>query len=152
MTGSCDQRLNDEIAVAVLAVGGEAKFLSVLLGLDFGTSSARCLALDDEGQPVAQASAEYPLHSPHPGWSEQRPEDWWNASCKVITQVIDKAGHDVRGIGLTGQMHGCVFLDKHDTVIRPALLWNDQRTSTQAKPSRSVLVSHASQKSRAILR
>ena len=105
--------------------------MTTLLGLDVGTTGARCVALDEGGKLVADASAEYPIYSPHPGWSEQRPEDWWRASCGVIADVAAKVGGDIGAIGLTGQMHGAVFLDKHDEVIRPALLWNDQRTEAQ---------------------
>ena len=107
--------------------------MTTLLGLDIGTTGARCVALDEGGKLVAEATAEYPIYSPHPGWSEQRPEDWWQASCRVIAEVAAKVGPDIGAIGLTGQMHGAVFLDKHDEVIRPALLWNDQRTSAQAE-------------------
>lgn len=82
---------------------------------------------------VAEATANYAIQSPHPGWSEQQPDDWWQASCEVIAQVAGKVGPDIGAIGLTGQMHGAVFLDKRDEVIRPALLWNDQRTAAQAK-------------------
>jgi xylulokinase len=107
--------------------------VTTLLGLDVGTTGARCVALDEGGNLVAEATAEYPIYSPHPGWSEQRSEDWWQASCKVIAQVAARVGPDIGAIGLTGQMHGAVFLDKHDEVIRPALLWNDQRTAAQAE-------------------
>ena len=107
--------------------------MTTLLGLDVGTTGARCVALDEGGKLVAEATAGYPIYSPHPGWSEQRPEDWWQASCEVIAQVATKVGPDIGGIGLTGQMHGAVFLDKRDEVIRPALLWNDQRTAAQAE-------------------
>jgi xylulokinase len=107
--------------------------VTTLLGLDVGTTGARCVALDEGGSLVAEATAEYPIYSPHPGWSEQRPEDWWQASCVVIAQVAATVGPDIGAIGLTGQMHGAVFLDKRDEVIRPALLWNDQRTAAQAE-------------------
>ena len=104
-----------------------------LLGLDIGTSGVRCLAVDEGGRVVAEASAEYPIYAPRQGWSEQQPEDWWQASRIVIAQVVDKVGHDIGAIGLTGQMHGAVFLDKDDAVVRPALLWNDQRTAAQCE-------------------
>ena len=104
-----------------------------LLGLDIGTTGARCVAVDDKGTVVAEANAEYPIYAPRPGWSEQRPEDWWEASRGVIAQVVAKVGRDIGAIGLTGQMHGAVFLDESDMVIRPALLWNDQRTAAQAE-------------------
>lgn len=105
----------------------------MLLGLDIGTTGARCLAVDSDGNVVAAASAEYPLHSPHPGWSEQRPEDWWDAAAAVISSVAAQAEGKVSAIGLTGQMHGSVFLDRAGKVIRPAILWNDQRTVEQVE-------------------
>src|SRR5256885_338306 len=104
-----------------------------LLGLDIGTTGVRCVAIDERGDLVADASEEYPLYTPQPGWSEQRPEEWWEASQRVIASVADRAGRDVSGIGLAGQMHGAVFLDQKDAVIRPALLWNDQRTEAQCQ-------------------
>jgi xylulokinase len=105
--------------------------MTALLGLDVGTSGARCVAIDETGRLLAEATSEYPLHSPRPGWSEQDPEDWWEASRTVLGRVALKVGQDVAGIGLTGQMHGAVFLDGADAIIRPALLWNDQRTQEQ---------------------
>ena len=105
--------------------------MTTLLGLDIGTTGARCLAVDEKGNVRAAASADYPLYSPRPGWSEQRPEDWWEASCRVIAQVAGQVGGEISAIGLAGQMHGAVFLDQSDAVIRPALLWNDQRTAAQ---------------------
>jgi xylulokinase len=106
-----------------------AVITAVMLGLDIGTSGARCVAVDGSGRVVASAVAEYPLLSPRPGWSEQDPESWWEAAREVIGSV----GGDVTAIGLTGQMHGAVFLDAKDEVIRPAILWNDQRTAAQAE-------------------
>jgi xylulokinase len=108
--------------------------MSVLVGLDLGTGGARALAVESEsGRVVAEASSEYPLHSPHPGWTEQDPEDWWRASKEALGKVAAETGGEVAGIGLTGQMHGSVFLDSSDEVIRPALLWNDQRTHRQCE-------------------
>jgi len=103
----------------------------VLIGLDIGTSGARALAVSDSGDVIASAAQEYPLLTPRPGWTEQNPEDWWEASRKVLAEVASAVKGKVAGIGLTGQMHGAVFLDANDRVIRPALLWNDQRTSAQ---------------------
>ena len=105
--------------------------MSVYLGVDIGTSGTKTLAVRRDGTILAEASAEYPLYHPQPLWSEQDPEDWWRATVKTIRSVIKKAKlkpADVRGIGLSGQMHGSVFLDKHHQVVRRALLWNDQRT------------------------
>lgn len=104
------------------------------LGIDVGTSGTKTLLIDTDGKVIAEANAIYPLHQPKPGWTEQDPEDWWNATVKTVRQVVQTANlkpTDVRAIGLSGQMHGSVFLDKHDRVIRPALLWNDQRTAAE---------------------
>jgi xylulokinase len=105
--------------------------VSVLLGLDVGTGGARTVAVDESGDVVAEASSEYPLHSPRPGWTEQDPEDWWAGAKEALGKVA--AEDEVVGLGLTGQMHGSVFLDASGEVIRPALLWNDQRTYRQCE-------------------
>src|ERR1700736_6739548 len=102
-----------------------------LLGLDVGTSGARAVAIDVQGNVLAAASEPYPLSSPRPGWTEQDPELWWAASQAVLTRVAAQLRTPPVSIGLTGQMHGSVFLDASDRVIRPALLWNDQRTASQ---------------------
>src|SRR5260221_13303117 len=102
-----------------------------MVGLDIGTTGARGLALDETGHVLAAFSAAYPLYSPRPGWTEQNPEDWWQAARKVLAALADAVHGQVASIGLTGQMHGAVFLDSKESVIRPALLWNDQRTSAQ---------------------
>lgn len=110
--------------------------MSYYLGIDVGTSGTKTLLVTAVGKVVAQANAEYPLHQPKPGWTEQDPEDWWKATVKTVRSVIRKAKlkpADVRAIGLSGQMHGSVFLDKHDNVIRNALLWNDQRTAVECE-------------------
>lgn len=108
--------------------------MAVFLGVDVGTSGTKTLAMQEDGTILASATVEYPLYSPHPGWSEQDPEDWWQATIKSVRKVL-KAGKiksvDVKGIGLSGQMHGSVFLNKKHEVIRPALLWNDQRTAAE---------------------
>jgi len=108
--------------------------MSVLLGIDVGTSGTKTLAMRSDGRILATATAEYPLSSPRPGWSEQDPEDWWQATIKTVRAVLKKGKlkpTDVSGIGLSGQMHGSVFLDSRQHVIRPAILWNDQRTSAE---------------------
>ena len=89
--------------------------MAVFLGVDVGTSGTKTLAMQEDGTILASATEEYPLYSPHPGWSEQNPEDWWQATIKSIRKVL-KTGKikaaDVKGIGLSGQMHGSVFLNK----------------------------------------
>ncbi|MDR1270602.1 MAG: xylulokinase, partial [Planctomycetaceae bacterium] len=101
------------------------------LGIDIGTSGTKTLAIDADGKILASDIQEYPCYAPKPLWSEQNPDDWWNATVKTVRNVLQKArlkSGDVKAIGLSGQMHGSVFLDKNDNVIRRAILWNDQRT------------------------
>ena len=108
--------------------------MSVFLGIDVGTSGTKTLAVREDGEILASANAEYPLSSPRPGWSEQDPADWWDAAAHTVRKVLTSANiapGSVGGIGLSGQMHGSVFLDSAGEVIRPALLWNDQRTSAE---------------------
>ncbi len=110
--------------------------MSVCIGIDIGTSGTKALAINPNGKILAEASAGYPCHCPKPLWSEQDPEDWWKATVKVVRAIVKKAklkGADVAAIGLSGQMHGSVFLDKRNKVIRPALLWNDQRTAAECE-------------------
>jgi xylulokinase len=99
--------------------------------VDVGTSGTRAVAVDTAGAVKAGATSRYDLDSPRPGWSEQRPEDWWQAAREVVREVAAAVGEDeIVGLGLAGQMHGSVFLDSAGAVIRPALLWNDQRTAS----------------------
>lgn len=108
--------------------------VGAVLGIDIGTSGTKTLAVSESGEILASATAVYPCDYPKPGWSEQDPEYWWGATIRTIKEVMSrgnlKAG-DVTGIGLSGQMHGSVFLDGEGRVIRPALLWNDQRTAAE---------------------
>src|SRR5689334_12453021 len=108
--------------------------MAYLLGIDIGTSGTKTLICNDRGKVIATAMAEHPIYSPKPGWSEQDPIDWWDATCIATKAVLKKAkikGADVGGIGLSGQMHGSVFLGDGDKPLRRALLWNDQRTAKQ---------------------
>lgn len=108
--------------------------MSVTLGIDIGTSGTKTLAINEKGDVLASASAEYPCSHPKPGWSEQDPELWWQATAQTVRDVLARGGlkpADVKGVGLSGQMHGSVFLDADGQVIRPALLWNDQRTAAE---------------------
>ncbi|MGN6870899.1 MAG: xylulokinase, partial [Solirubrobacteraceae bacterium] len=104
--------------------------MTALIGIDVGTTATKGVAIDPDGTVLARAEAEYPLSTPRPGWSEQDPEDWWRATEKVIAELTRDAG-DPAGIGLSGQMHGLVALDANDEVLRPAILWNDQRTQAE---------------------
>lgn len=106
--------------------------MPLFLGLDIGTSGAKAIVCDGNGQIVAIALAEYPLSTPQPLWSEQNPADWWQGAQQAVREVVRSVdARQIVGIGLTGQMHGSVFLDAHQQVIRPALLWNDQRTAAE---------------------
>ena len=106
--------------------------MPLFLGLDIGTSGAKAIVCDGDGQIVAMALAEYPISSPQPLWSEQHPSDWWQGAQSAIRDVVSAVdASQIMGIGLTGQMHGSVFLDADNQVIRPALLWNDQRTAAE---------------------
>jgi xylulokinase len=99
------------------------------IGIDLGTSAVKLLLVDTEGAVKNEVTREYPLFFPHPGWSEQKPEDWWSAVCDGIPELVkDVNKEEILGIGLGGQMHGLVALDADDSVIRPAILWNDGRT------------------------
>lgn len=104
--------------------------MSVVVGLDVGTSGTKGLALTEDGTIAARAEVAYELSTPHPGWAEQDPEDWWRAAEAVLDALRREAGAPV-GIGLSGQMHGLVALDAADRVLRPAILWNDQRTAAE---------------------
>jgi xylulokinase len=106
--------------------------MPLFLGLDIGTSGAKAIVCDGDGHIVAMALAEYPISSPQPLWSEQNPSDWWQGAQQAIRDVVSAVdASQIMGIGLTGQMHGSVFLDANNQVIRPALLWNDQRTAAE---------------------
>lgn len=110
--------------------------MSVFLGIDVGTSGTKTLAMQEDGKILAKDTVEYPLYTPKPGWSEQQPEDWWQATVSSVQAVLKKGSIDpgsVKGIGLSGQMHGSVFLDTDQNVVRPALLWNDQRTQAECE-------------------
>ena len=105
-----------------------------LLGIDIGTSGTKTLVCTDGGAVVATATAPHPIASPRPGWSEQHPADWWSAVVAATRAVVRRAKvkpGDVGGIGLSGQMHGSVFLADGVEPLRPAILWNDQRTAEQ---------------------
>ena len=98
------------------------------VGLDVGTTGVKALALAPDGTILARAEHHYGLSHPQPGWSEQDPEDWWTATQAALAEL---GGIEIAGIGLSGQMHGLVALDGAERVLRPAILWNDQRTQAQ---------------------
>lgn len=106
-----------------------------VIGLDIGTSACKALLVDEGGSILARALESYPLSTPKPGWSEQDPEDWWLAVKRSIQRLVSQASHvgEIVGIGLSGQMHGLVALDEKAQVIRPCILWNDQRNEKQCQ-------------------
>jgi len=103
----------------------------LLLGIDIGTTGSKAVLIEPNGKVIAHATTEYPIIVPKPNWAEQNPEDWWKATIKSIRGVILKSGiksDSITGIGLTGQMHGLVLLNNKEEILRPCILWNDQRT------------------------
>src|SRR5205085_7473695 len=100
---------------------------AALVGLDVGTSGVKALAVSPDGDVLARAERDYPLSTPRPGWAEQDPEDWWRASEAALADLRVEP----TAIGLSGQMHGLVTLDAERRVLRPAILWNDQRTAAE---------------------
>src|SRR5262245_53353923 len=116
--------------------------MALLIGIDVGTSATKVVVCDAGGKIVSVASEAHAISQPRPGWSEQDPRDWWRATVAAVRKTCDAAAvkpGEVTGVGLSGQMHGSVFLDKAALTgdgreaepLRPALLWNDQRTSDQ---------------------
>lgn len=106
-----------------------------VIGVDIGTSGTKTVLFDENGNSVASYLVEYPLYQPKIGWAEQDPEDWWNATHTSIKAVIDKSGvnpDDIKGVGLSGQMHGLVLLDENGKVLRKSIIWCDQRTVAEA--------------------
>lgn len=118
------------------------KTKALVLGIDVGTSGTKVLAVEQNGRIIAEAMCTYPLSTPRPGFAEQDPEDWIKATVRSIGAVLqhqDVAADAVCSIGLTGQMHGLVALDKTQKVIRPAILWNDQRSAPQCEATERTL-------------
>ena len=114
--------------------------MTLLLGIDLSTTGAKALLIDPEGRVVGSATTALSLSSPHPLWSEQEPREWWEATANSVKQVLAEAnvsGADVAAIGLTGQMHGLVVLDAEHEVLRPAILWNDQRCGAECDEIRA---------------
>lgn len=108
--------------------------MKTFIGIDTSTTATKALVMDETGKVLSVASSEYPFETPYPLWSEQAPALWWDATIKSIREAVANSGHpasSVSGIGLAGQMHGLVLLDEKGEVLRPAILWNDQRTGSQ---------------------
>jgi xylulokinase len=116
--------------------------VGVVLGIDVSTTATKALLVDDRGVVLGVASSAYPFEQPHPLWSEQDPALWWAGTVDGIREVLAATGVDpsaIDGIGLTGQMHGAVLLDADDQVVRPAILWNDQRTAAECDAIRDAV-------------
>lgn len=110
--------------------------MALFLGVDVSTTSVKALLIDQEGRVVSTGSSDLPISTPRPLWSEQDPHDWWQGTVKSIRKAVEEAGvsgEAVQAVGLTGQMHGLVLLDEAGQVLRPAILWNDQRTAAQCE-------------------
>ncbi len=107
------------------------------LGIDVGTGGTRALVIDQKGTVIASASAEHEnFASPRPGWAEQDPRDWWRACGAAVRKALSSSGSradDIACVGFSGQMHGAVLLDAADEVVRPALIWCDQRSEAQCR-------------------
>jgi xylulokinase len=103
----------------------------VFLGIDVGTSSIKAVLVDERGAVIDQSSAPLAISRPHPGWSEQNPADWWEATNRAVHLLDAHQRHRVRAVGLSGQMHGATLLDAFDRVLRPAILWNDGRSNVE---------------------
>lgn len=116
--------------------------MAYLLGLDVGTSGAKAILISEDGRVAGSAFSEYPMSTPYPLWAEQNPGDWWKSSVESFKKILSFPGikaADIRGIGLTGQMHGLVLLDPDGNVLRPCIMWNDQRTWMECKEMTSLI-------------
>lgn len=110
--------------------------MAYLLGIDIGTSGTKTVLFEENGRAAASYTGEYPLYQPQNGWAEQDPEDWWRATVDGIRAVLAESGvspGDIAGIGLSGQMHGLVMLDKENRVLRRSIIWCDQRTGEECR-------------------
>ncbi len=110
--------------------------MKYLLGTDIGTSGTKTVLFDECGRTVAEAVKEYPLYQPKNGWAEQDPDDWWSAVISTVSRVVSESGvnpSDIAGVGMSGQMHGLVMLDRNGTVLRRSIIWCDQRTEKECR-------------------
>jgi xylulokinase len=117
-------------------------WMNYLIGIDVGTSATKTVLFEESGKVVASASKEYPLYQPQNGWAEQKPEDWRDAVLETLSQVVLKSGvsnEDIKGIGISGQMHGLVMLDENNEVLRPSIIWCDQRTGAEVEDMLNIM-------------
>ena len=115
-------------------LGKGEQTMKYLIGIDLGTSGTKTVLFDQEGRVMASATVEYPMSQPKNGWAEQSPEDWWRAAIDTISGVMSQSGvdkNDVAALGISGQMHGLVMLDEKGEVLRPSIIWCDQRTAAE---------------------
>lgn len=118
---------------------------TLVLGIDVSTTATKAVLVDVDGGVRSTTAVEYPYETPRPLWSEQSPQSWWDATTRAVRRALTDAaarGEDVDAVGLTGQMHGLVALDARDTVLRPAILWNDQRTQAECDLIRATVGRH----------
>ena len=102
------------------------------IGIDVGTSSAKAVVIDASGEVIYIVAPTYSFETPKPLWAESDPGDWWKACVRALHEIVERYGaQSIAGIGLTGQMHGLVLLDAQGEVLRPCIMWNDQRTGKQ---------------------
>jgi xylulokinase len=116
--------------------------MNYFIGIDSSTTATKALLMASDGTVSGVAASEYPFETPRPLWSEQDPALWWEATADSIRQLLATTGIDpagVSGVGLTGQMHGLVLLDGAGAVLRPSILWNDQRTGAECDEMRALL-------------
>ena len=116
--------------------------MTCFLGIDSSTTATKALLMDADGTVLGVASSEYTYETPQPLWTEQHPNLWWQGTVDSIRQVLAQTQvlpADIKGVGLTGQMHGLVLLDAAGEVLRPALLWNDQRTGAECDQIRALV-------------
>ena len=109
--------------------------MKYLIGIDIGTSGTKSVLFDEKGNIISSSLREYPLIQPKNGWAEQNPADWFNAAIETLKAIITKSGIDPKeivSIGISGQMHGLVMLDENCRVLRPSILWCDQRTGKES--------------------
>lgn len=110
--------------------------MACLIGIDLGTSGTKAVLFDEEGKILSSHTKEYPLYQPQNGWAEQNPWDWHQAAVESIRAVMNKSRippQEVKGVGISGQMHGLVMLDKDGEVLRRSIIWCDQRTGKECQ-------------------
>ncbi len=116
--------------------GGKDRIMEYVIGIDLGTSGTKTVLFDRAGQVMASATVEYPMYQEKNGWAEQDPAHWWDAAVRTLRTVVEESGvnpEDIKGLGISGQMHGLVMLDKQGQVLRRSIIWCDQRTAAECE-------------------